>query len=71
MEVANPYANREEEDRLRSSKSRLGDTRQSDNKGKKHKCKAEVGGSDEAAALVGQGKSKGSQKQKKDCKGKK
>jgi hypothetical protein len=71
MEIANRYANGEEEDRLRSDRSRAGDAHQSDNKGKKHKRKAEVGGSAEAAALASQGKTKGSQKQKKDWKRKK
>jgi hypothetical protein len=65
MEIANRYANGEEEDRPRSGKSRAGDANQSDNnKGKKHKRKAEAAGNAEATALAGQGK--GSQKQKKD-----
>ena len=57
MEIANRYANGEEEDRLRSSKSRAGDAQQSDNnKGKKHKRKADAGGIVEATALASQGK---------------
>jgi hypothetical protein len=70
MQIANQYANGEEEDLLRTGKIRAGDTHQSEKKGKKHKCKADAGGSAEAAALARQGKNKGSQKQKKDWKGK-
>nr|XP_020184642.1 uncharacterized protein LOC109770352 [Aegilops tauschii subsp. strangulata] len=72
VEIANLYANSEEEDRLISGKIRAANAHQSDNnKGKKHKGKAEAGGSVEAAALDNQGKSKGSQNTKKDWKGKK
>lgn len=66
MEIANRYANGEEDDRLRSGKGRANDARQSDNKNKKQKRKADAVGNAEAAALAGQIKGKGQPKQKKE-----
>ena len=56
MDIANRYANGEEEYRLRSGKSRAGNAHQSENKGKKHKRKADAKGNAEAVALASQGK---------------
>ena len=56
MEIADRYTIGDKEDQLRSGKSRASDAHQSENKGKKHKWKADAKGNAEAVALASQGK---------------
>ena len=59
MEIATRYANGEEEDRLRSGKSKpVGQDTGGGNSNRKQKCKAEPAGPGETAAVI-QGKFKG------------
>lgn len=59
MEIANRYANGEEDERSRSDKGRAGDANQSGHNHSKQKRKAEAVDSAELAALSGQVKEKG------------
>jgi hypothetical protein len=66
MEIANKYANGEEEDRLRSGKARAGNAPQSGgNTGKNQKRKADASSKAKVAAIQGQGQGKPKPKKKK------